>query len=372
MFIMLLAVALLFGGIVGFNDYKAAMIKKFRGHQNLPAQTVSTIVAKMETWQPRLSAIGTLRAVRGVDISSEVAGMVTEVEMQSGAHVASGDVLFQLRDADDMAKLQQLKAALHLAELSFERARKQLAAHTISQSDYDTAKADLEEATANVDMQSALLVKKTIRAPFAGTLGITTVNPGQYINAGETLVTLQKLDPIYLDFDLPQQSLSVARTGQKVTATLDAYPGRNFEGDITAIDPKVDADTRNVRIEARMNNSDHSLVPGMYARVQVAAGSTQRYLTLPQTAVTFNPYGSTVYLVKKTAAQPGAKAGLEARQAFVTTGPTRGDQVAILKGIKQGDIVVTSGQLKLKSGTPLVIDNSVRPANSPNPTPQEQ
>jgi membrane fusion protein (multidrug efflux system) len=245
--------------------------------------------------------------------------------------------------------------------------------HAISQSDYDTAKADLEEAKANVDMQTALLAKKTIRAPFSGTLGITTMNPGEYINAGETLVTLQQLDPIFLDFDLPQQSLSVVRTGQKVTARLDAYPNRTFEGSITAINPKVDTDTRNVRIEARISNPEHSLVPGMYTRVQVAAGSTQRYLTLPQTAVTFNPYGSTVFLVeKKPAAKAGGKPVLEAKQTFVTTGPTRGDQVAVLKGIKQGDIVVTSGQLKLKNGTPLVIDNSVQPANNPNPTPQEQ
>lgn len=372
MIIMLVLVAVLFGGIIGFNSFKAAMIKKFMASNSQPPQTVTAMKATMQDWQPQLSAVGTLRAVRGVDVAAEVAGMVTEVPLKSGAEVNKGDVLLRLRDSDDVAKLQQLQATLHLAQLSFERARKQIVVHTIAQADYDAAQTNLEKARADVAAQAALVAKKTIRAPFDGRLGISTVNPGQYINPGDMIVTLQQLDPIYVDFTLPQQSLGQLAPGLKVAATLDAYPGKRFDGAITAVDPKVDPDTRNVRVEARLANPQHVLVPGMFANASVDAGAAQRYLTLPQTAVTFNPYGETVFVARQEGTDAKGQPKLIAQQTFVTTGPKRGDQVAILKGVNAGDLVVTSGQLKLKNGTPLVIDNRVQPANSPNPTPQEQ
>ncbi|MEN6540298.1 MAG: efflux RND transporter periplasmic adaptor subunit, partial [Mizugakiibacter sp.] len=358
-------------GIIGFNSFKAAMIKKFMAGNSQPPQTVTAMKATVQDWQPQLSAVGTLRAVRGVDVAAEVAGMVTEVPLKSGAEVNKGDVLLRLRDSDEVAKLQQLQATLHLAQLSFERARKQVAVHTIAQADYDAAQTNLEKARADVAAQAALVAKKTIRAPFDGRLGISTVNPGQYVNPGDMIVTLQQLDPIYVDFTLPQQSLGQLAPGLKVTATIDAYPDRRFDGAITAVDPKVDPDTRNVRVEARLANPRHVLVPGMFANASVDAGAARRYLTLPQTAVTFNPYGETVFVAKQQGTDAKGQPRLTAQQTFVTTGPKRGDQVAILKGLNAGDLVVTSGQLKLKNGTPLAIDNRVQPANSPNPTPQE-
>jgi len=218
--------------------------------------------------------------------------------------------------------------------------------------------------------------KKTLRAPFAGKLGISIVNPGQYLNPADKLVTLQTIDPIYVDFYLPQQQLPQVAIGQTVTLTTDTYKDVPFTGKINAINPKIDTNTRNVQVEATIPNPKRQLLPGMFANVRVNSGEESRYITLPQTAITFNPYGDTVFVVKpsdkKEDKDEKGNARLLAQQVFVTTGPTRGDQVAILKGIEPGTEVVTSGQVKLKSGTPLIVDNKVQPSNSPNPKPQEK
>lgn len=391
MIVMVLLVLLLIAIIAGIKVL--LVMRMMAGMKPPPPPVVTTTQAGYQEWQPELGAVGTLRAVRGVDVASEVAGLVTEVPMKSGSEVKKGDVLLRLRDADDVAKLQQLQATLHLAQLNYERAKKQVAVQAIAQADYDAAKTNLEKARADVAAQAALVAKKTIRAPFAGKLGITMINPGQYINPGDKIVTLQQLDPIYIDFYLPQRNLGELRVGSKVSLHLDAYPGKRFEGTLTAINPKVDADTRNVQIEAAIANPEHVLAPGMFANVAVETGKQQRYLTLPQTAVVFNPYGQTVYVVKHKSELPdasGGKAGgdpkpaakpaaagaagddLAVQQVFVTTGPTRGDQVAVLTGLKAGDVVVTSGQVKLKSGMAVTVDNRVRPEDNPNPTPQER
>jgi membrane fusion protein (multidrug efflux system) len=372
MVIMLVAVAVLLGGIVGYNAFKGYMMQKYMASAPTPASTVSAMTAEYQQWQPQLSAVGTLRAVRGVDVTTEVAGLVRSLEFKSGDEVKAGQVLAQLNADSDIAQLHSLEAAADLASTVYERDKAQLAAEVISKAQVDTDAGDLKSKRAQVAQQAALVAKKTIRAPFAGKLGISTVNPGQYLNAGDKLVTLQQIDPIYIDFNLPQQQLPQIGIGQKVALLVDAYKGATFEGKVNAINPKVDANTRNVQIEATVPNARRQLLPGMFATVKVNSGDEQRYLTLPQTAITYNPYGDTVFVVKPSDKKDEkGNPILTAQQVFVTTGPTRGDQVAIVKGVEAGAQVITSGQVKLKNGAPVVINNAVQPANSPNPTPQE-
>ena len=403
MIIMIVLVLLLVAGLVGIKVL--SIMRMMAGMKPPPPSVVSTAKAAYQEWQPALSAVGTLRAVRGADLALDVAGLVTKVNLKSGDEVKEGQVLLQLRDSEDVAQLHQLEASAALAEVTFGRARQQLAVQAISKADYDAAAADLKAKQAAVQQQQVNVSKKELRAPFAGRAGIITVNPGAYLNSGTTIVTLQQLDPIFVDFHLPQRNLGDLKVGQKVRVTLDAFKGKTFEGTLSAISPKVDGDTRNVQVEASVPNPDRILTPGMFADVSVDVGDKERHLTLPQTAIVYNPYGETVYLVKtkgefdKAQAQAAAANDAEkaptdakaadkskdkakdaksappdelvAQQSFVTTGPTRGDQVAIVKGLDENVEVVTSGQIKLKSGAPIKIDNSVEPANSPNPTPQE-
>jgi membrane fusion protein (multidrug efflux system) len=372
MVIMLVAVAVLLGGLVGFNFFKGYMMQKYMASAPIPSSTVSAMKVEYQQWQPQLSAVGTLRAVRGVDVTAEVAGLVRSIEFKSGDEVKSGQVLAQLNADSDIAQLHSLEAAAELAATVYERDKQQLAAEVISKAQVDTDAGDLKSKRAQVAQQAALVEKKTIRAPFAGKLGISTVNPGQYLNPGDKLVTLQTIDPIFVDFSLPQQQLPQVAIGQKVSLTTDAYKGQAFDGKVNAINPKVDTSTRNVMVEATIPNAKRLLLPGMFATVRLATGDEQRYLTLPQTAITYNPYGNTVFVVKTSDKKDEkGNAPLIAQQVFVTVGPTRGDQVAILKGVDAGAQVVTSGTNKLKNGSPIVINNSVLPADNPNPTPQE-
>jgi membrane fusion protein (multidrug efflux system) len=223
-----------------------------------------------------------------------------------------------------------------------------------------------------VAAQQAVVDKKFVRAPFAGHLGIRAVDIGQYLSAGTTIVTLQELDPIYLDFFMPQQALDQIKVGQTVTVKVDTYPKQGFTGEISAINPKIDTNSRNVQVRATLKNPDHKLLPGMFATVDIATSTPQRYITLPQTAIAYNPYGSTVYVVDDKGKDAKGQPQLAARQTFVTTGATRGDQVAVLSGVKEGDTVVTAGLIKLHNGTPLVINNSVQPSDDPNPRPKDQ
>ena len=373
MVIMLVAVGVLLGGLVGFNWFKGYMMQKYMASAPIPTSTVTAMKVDYQQWQPQLSAVGTQRAVRGGDVTSEVAGLVRSLHFKSGDEVKEGQVLAQLNADSDIAQLHSLEAAADLAATVYERDKQQLEAEVISKAQVDTDAGDLKSKRAQVAQQAALVEKKTIRAPFAGKLGISTVNPGQYLNAGDKLVTLQTIDPIYIDFNLPQQQLPQVAIGQKVTLTTDAYKGITFEGKVNAINPKVDTSTRNVQIEATVPNAKRQLLPGMFATVKLNSGDEQRYLTLPQTAITYNPYGDTVFVVKESDKKDDkGNAVLTVQQVFVTTGPSRGDQIAVLKGVEPGTQVVTSGQVKLKNGSPVVINNTVLPANSPNPTPQEK
>lgn len=368
--IVVTAAGALLAVIVGFNMWKANFVAKLRLKNAAPPQTVTVARAEFSDWQPEVGAVGSLRAVRGVDVTTEVTGLVRALRFKSGDEVKAGQVLVELNADAEIAQQHALEAAADLAVTVYERDKVQYEVEAISKAQLDADAADLRNKRAQAAAQAALVAKKTLRAPFAGRLGITTVNPGQYLNTGDKVVTLQAVDPIYVDFKLPQQQLSMISNGQTINLTSDAFPGARFTGKITAIDPRVDAGTRNFQAEATIPNPDQRLMPGMFARVAVLAGEVQHHLTLPQTAITYNPYGATIFLAQRK--QGGGEKDLIAQQSFVTLGPTRGDQVAVLKGINKGDLVVTSGQLKLVNGAPLIVDNTVLPGNDPHPSPQEQ
>jgi len=372
MILMLLLAAVVLGGIFGFEAFKSNAIKKFLAASGNPAQTVSTVEAKLAEWQPRLEAVGSLRAVSGADLSAQVAGIVSAIHFQSGADVKQGTLLLELMAADDIAKLQSLKATAALARITLERDQKQLAAQAVSQQTVDTDTQTLKSDEAQVAQQQALVDYKSIRAPFSGRLGIRQVDLGQYLAAGTAIVTLQSLDPIYIDFYLPQQALAQIKVGQPVSATVDTYPRTVFPGEIAAVNPKVDPATRNVQARAVLKNPELKLLPGMFATVRVEVGTPESHLTLPQTAITYNSYGSTVYIVEQKGKNAKGEPMLAARQTFVTTGETRGDQVAVLSGLKAGETVVSAGGIKLHNGSPVIVNNSVQPSDNPNPAPADE
>jgi membrane fusion protein, multidrug efflux system len=367
MVIMLVAVAVVFGGVFGFQAFKAVMIKKFMSSMSAPPQTVSATKAALSPWQPNIEAVGTLRAVKGADLSLEVSGVVDTITFNSGDDVQQGALLLKLRSDDDAAKLVSLQATAQLSEITYQRDLKQFKIQAVSQATLDTDAANLKNANAQVAEQQAVLDKKSLRAPFDGHLGIRAVDLGQYLSAGTAVVTLQALDPIYMDFFVPQQAVDQVRIGQTITVKVDAFKGQTFAGEISAINPRVDATTRNIQVRATLKNPDHKLLPGMYATVDIATGAPQNYITLPQTSITYNPYGDTVYVVDSKSTGPDSKPQLVARQTFVTTGSTRGDQVAVLKGVNEGDTVVTSGQIKLHNGSLVLIDNSIQPTADASP-----
>jgi membrane fusion protein, multidrug efflux system len=360
MVIMLIGVAVVLGGVFGFGAFKAVMIKKFMATMAVQTQTVSATRAALSQWQPQIEAVGSLRALNGADLSLEVSGVVGSIAFKSGDDVKEGDVLLTLRSDDDVAKLQSLQAIADLNEITYDRDQKQFKLQAVSQATIDTDVANLKNAKAQVAQQQAILDKKTLRAPFAGHLGIRAVDLGQYLSAGTTIVTLQALDPIFMDFFVPQQAVDQIRIGQRVNVKIDAFKDQTFAGEISALNPRVDTSSRNVQIRATLKNPDHKLLPGMYATVDIATAAPQDLVTLPQTAITYNPYGNTVYIVD-TKGDANGKPQQAVRQTFVTTGATRGDQVAVLKGVNDGDMVVTAGQIKLHNGSAVQIDNSVTP-----------
>jgi membrane fusion protein (multidrug efflux system) len=375
MIVMLVLAGVVLGALFGFKTFVSGKIKEFMTGPAGPgrqAQTVSTTVASTSSWQPRIEAVGSLRAVSGADLSLEVAGVVDELHFQSGDDVEAGKLLMKLRDADDIAKLRSLEAVAELSQIVLDRDTKQLRAQAIAQAVVDNDAANLKNNQAQVEQQRAIVAKKSLRAPFAGRLGIRQVDLGQYLAPGAVIVTLQALNPIYVDFLLPQQSLEQIKVGQPVMAKVDTFPNKIFLGKVSSINSKVEASSRNVQVRATLDNPELTLLPGMFATVDIDTGTQQRLITLPQTAVTYNPYGSLVYLVEDQGKGPDGKPKLAARQTFVTTGATRGDQVAILKGLKEGDTVVTGGQLKLRNGAPIVVNNAVLPKDDSHPTPVDQ
>jgi membrane fusion protein (multidrug efflux system) len=369
--ILLIAVAVIMGGIFGWQRFIGKMISKSMSGMATAPQTVSTAVAASSTWQSRTQALGTVRAVRGSDLAAQASGVVDKIHIESGTEIPAGTVLLTLKPNDDPAKLAQLQAQAELAAITLKRDQEQLAAQAVSQATVDADASNLKSARAQVVAQQALIDEKTVRAPFAGTLGIRQVDEGQYLAAGTTVVTLQALDPIFVDFYVPQQALSHIEMEQVVSATVDAYPGTRFTGKITAINSKVDASSRNIQARASFANPDRRLVPGMYANVEIDNGDATLQITLAQSAITYNPYGDTIYVVQRNGADKDHQS-LTAQQRFVKLGPTRGDQVAVISGVAAGEEVITAGQVKLRNGAPVVINNKVVPSNDPNPTPPNE
>lgn len=345
---------ILFGTIIGY---------LMGGKKNIV--TVSAIKVGYSAWQPQLKASGSLRAIRGVDVTTELAAMVKTIYFIPGASVNAGTVLVQLNADSDIALLHSLQASAELAKITYLRDKAQYLAQAVSKQIIDNDAGNLKSLQAQVAQQEATIAKKTIVAPFAGKLGISYVNPGQYLNPGDKVVTLQTLDPIYVDFYMPQQTLAKLNINQTVTVTSDTFPGKIYSGKITTINPLVDSKTRNVEVEATIANPKFELKPGMFASVTITTGAQQNHLTLPQTAITYNPYGDIVYIIEQKGKDWKGHPILIANQRFVTTGELRGDQIAILKGLQAGMSVVTSGQLKLKNGTQIAINNSVVPENKP-------
>ncbi len=388
MILMLVVMVVLLGGIFGWWIYKGIQTGKAMAAEKPPPVTVSTAKAKAETWQPELHAVGSIMAVQGVMLTSEVDGRVTKIPFQSGNHVNAGDLLVQLDISSEEAQLRNLKAGVTLAQQALARARELRQANVNSPADLDTAQAQFDQAVAAVDNLRATIAKKSITAPFAGRLGIRQVNVGEVLRSGTEIVSLEALDPVYVNFTLPQSDTGKVTAGQSVKVTLNALPGHTFTGTINAFDARLDPATRSLNIQATLPNPDEHLRPGMFVDVAVQLPQNENVITVPITAVSANPYGDEVYIVEPAknasgppgassapepgqAAQPAAPA-LQARQVFVQLGDTRGDQIAIAKGVSAGDEVVTAGQLKLRNGAAVRVDNSVQVPDSPSPTPPNE
>jgi membrane fusion protein (multidrug efflux system) len=332
-----------------------------------PPETVTTAVVKAESWESSLTAVGSLTAVQGVTVAAELAGKVVNIAFEAGAQVKKGDLLIHQDTTSEEAQLPGAVAQANLAHTILARDAKMLEKNIISQADYDTAVANYEQAKAQADNIRATIDKKTLRAPFGGRLGIRQVNLGQILREGDPVVTLQSLDPIYVDFSLPQQELGRLHSGLPVRVTCDALPGMTVEGRITAINPVVDAETRNVKLQATLANHAQRLRPGLFVNVAVGLPTRQQVLAIPATAVLYAPYGDSVFVVADDKEHRGGKV---LRQQFVRLGEKRGDFVAVASGVKVGEETVSTGVFKLRNGQAAVVDNRLAPSFRQAPTPE--
>jgi membrane fusion protein (multidrug efflux system) len=336
----------------------------------MPPTTVTASVVKPDTWGDSLKAPGSLEAVQGVTVSAETAGKVVRISFEPGAYVQAGDLLIQLDTSTEEAQLQAAEATAALARLNLDRARELRQSNTNSPADLDAAEAQAKQAFAQADNIRAIIAKKTIRAPFAGRLGIRYVNLGQILREGDPITALQTMDPIYVNFSLPQQRLVQLARGTKVRVTSDAAPGKVFTGEINAINPEVDPATRNVRVQATLTNEGEMLRPGMFANVEVVLPTRAEVLAVPVTAILYAPYGDSVFVIDEKKDEKSGKVERVLRQQFVRVGGTRGDFVNVIDGLKPGDQVVTSGVFKLRPGTHVVVDNTLAPDAQLHPNPK--
>jgi membrane fusion protein (multidrug efflux system) len=348
---------------------KAQQIGAMKAAENvLPVEAVTTAKALQQTWNPTLYSVGTLTAENGVTLSAEVAGTVARIDFESGAKVAAGTLLAQFDVSVEEAQLRAAEATAELARLSAERVRELRSRDTLAQSELDAAEAQLKQAVANVDQIRASIEKKTFRAPFAGTLGIRKVNVGQYVNAGQAIVDLQTLDPIHVDFALPQQRVVDLSVGQTVEVTTDGVSGLKFAGKITALDPMVDPATRNLRVRATLANEGARLRPGMFANVEVQLPAGEPVVVVPASAILYAPYGDSVFVVERKKNAKGEEE-TTVRQQTVRLGLTRGDFVVVTSGVNAGEEVVSTAAFKLRNGATVRINNSVVPAAELAPKP---
>lgn len=338
----------------------------------MPPEVVTATAAKKERWPDSVNATGTLVAVQGVTIGAELGGKVAEIAFESGGRVESGDLLVRLDTSAEEAQLRSAQAAARLARISLNRIRGLRANKTVSQADLDTAEANYKQATAQVDNVRAAIAKKTISAPFAGQLGIRQVNLGQIVEQGAAIVTLQTIDPIHVDFSLPQQHFSLLSPGTGVRVTTDAAPNETFDGKIIALNPEIDQVTRSVRVRATLANKGEQLRPGMFANVEVLLPSEQEVLAIPATAVLYAPYGDTVFVIDEVTDEKSGKTQQLLRQQIVRLGASRGDFVAVTDGLKEGEQVVTSGVFKLRPKMAVTIDNTLAPEAKMEPAPANE
>jgi len=387
-----IVIAALLGGLSWFQFvFKPQMIRSFLSQMKPPAATVTAEPAKIEKWGEQLTSIGSLIASQGVDVTTQVAGVVTEIFFESGQDVEQGAKLVQLDVAVELADLASGKATLQEAEVAFQRQTDLINKRVTSEANLDTARAKRDTAQAAVKRVEAVIAQKLIVAPFSGRLGIRKVEKGQYVSAGPALTSLQALDPIRVDFPMPEQSIGKLRVGQAISLTVDAFPGQVFKGEIQSLDARVAQDTRTLLVRGILANKERKLLPGMFANVTVHAGEPINVVTVPRTAVTYSLYGDSVYVVKPAPAKEGqaqgasqaqgagAQAGeaqkpaepaLIADRRFVKSGAVREDRVAITSGLQAGEEVVTTGQIKLNPGAAIRIDNS-QPLTRPEDRPKQ-
>jgi len=364
----LLIVVGILGGIKGLQiERMIAQGKQF----SPPPEPVTTAEARKESWESYLTAVGSLEAVQGVIVTAELSGKVERIGFEPGTKVKAGELLVQQDISAENAQLRAAEANLTLAKIELERKTKLLAQKTISRSEYDNAEAQFKQAAAQADTIRAAIKKKTIRAPFDGRLGIRLVNVGQVLKEGDAIVSLQSIDPIFVNFSLPQQQLAQVTSGLTVQVTTDALPGQVVDGKITAINPQVDTATRNIQMQATVANPEELLRPGMFVNVAVVLPAQQHVLAIPATAVLYAPYGDSVFVVEKKKEETNGQAGQIVRQKFVRLGEKKGDFVAIASGLEEGETVVTTGVFKLRNGQSVVVDNAVTPEFKRNPEPEE-
>lgn len=365
----LLGLLLVIGLLAGI---KGLQIFKMVGAKNSftpPPETVTTAQTHSESWETTLPAVGSLEAVQGVTVAAELTGKVTRLEFTPGTLIQAGSLLLQQDISSEEAQLQAAEAAAALAKVNFERVSILIKTNAVSQAVYDEGEANYKQAVAQADTIRATIAKKTIRAPFSGRLGIRLVNLGQILKEGDAIVSLQAMDPIFVNFMLPQQELARIQPGFPVRITSDALPGRTVIGKITAINPQADSATRNVQVQATAANKGEHLRPGMFAKVAVVLPAKNQVLALPATAILPAPYGDSVFVIEKHKDEKTGKSGLVVRQQFVRLGEKRGDFVAITSGLDPGATVVSSGVFKLRNGQGVVVDNTLNPKFNLNPKP---
>lgn len=368
---ILLTAMVVFTGALGFVKFQQirAAIAGAAAFQP-PPEAVTTLAATEEPWEETLSAIGSLAAIQGVTVSADLPGIVSRIAFDSGRFVGKGEVLAELDTRQEQAQLRAAEAERELAQLNLARSRDLSAQGVISRAELDRAEAEFKSTDARVGEIKATIERKTIRAPFAGVLGIRLANLGQYLNSGDPLVSLQALDPIYVNFSLPQQELEHLRMGMEVSVRSDGAEPLAGVGKINAIDSIVDEATRNVRVQALLPNPDRRFRPGMFVEARVGVGEASRAIVVPASSILYAPYGDSVFVVEELKAPTGGTY-LGVRQQFVKLGPARGDQISVVSGLKAGEQIVTSGAFKLRNGAAVKVNNEVQPSNDPAPRPQE-
>jgi membrane fusion protein (multidrug efflux system) len=366
----MLTVTLLFVAGLGFVKFKQIQTAIAQGAAfQPPPEAVTTIVAGQERWPSTLNAIGTMAAVRGVTVSADLAGIVEEILFESGDSVREGQVLVVLDTRQEQAQMAAAEAQRVLARLNFNRMQELLDQRVVSKAEFESATAQSRQADAGVGEIRAAIERKTIRAPFPGTLGIRQINKGQYLAGGDPVVPLQSLNPIYVNFGVPQQALGQVRVGRTVRVTTEQLVNAAFDGRISAIDSVVDQTTRNIQVQATLANPSGTLRPGMFVQTEMPLGAEQRVVALPASAISYAPYGDSVFVVADLKDDKGhTYRGV--RQQFVKLGPARGDQVAVVSGVNAGDEVVTSGVFKLRNGAAVLVNNKVKPGNDPAARPE--